>query len=143
MIFTFDQNGNLLPGIHLATWEEIEEYLAYNKRRKNLLSGLKQGCEILKQCGCQRIYIGGSFVTTKRLPNDFDVCYEKNQVDFKLLQKLDPILLKSSNGRFEQKNKYRGEFFIADFQVDPFTTYLDFFQRDKNSNIKGIVAVNL
>jgi hypothetical protein len=143
MIFIFDQNGYLPPGIHLATWEEIEEYLAYNQRRKNLLSGLKQGCEILKQCGCQRIYIGGSFVTTERWPNDFDVCYEKNHVDFKLLQKLDPILLKFSNGRFEQKKKYRGEFFIADLQVNPFTTWLDFFQQDKDRNIKGIVGVDL
>ena len=143
MIFIFDQNGYLPPGIHLATWEEIEEYLAYNKRRKNLLSGLKQGCEILRQCGCQRIYIGGSFVTTERWPNDFDVCYEKNHVDFKLLQKLDPILLKFSNGRFEQKKKYRGELFIADLQVNPFTTWLDFFQQDKDRNIKGIVGVDL
>jgi hypothetical protein len=86
MIFTFNQNGNLLPGIHLTNWEEIEEFLAYNKRRKNLLSGLKKACEILKQCGCQRIYLGGSFVTTKRLPEDIDVCWEDDEVDFKLLK---------------------------------------------------------
>ena len=91
MSLTFDQNGNLPPGINLRTWKEIEESLANNTRRKNLLSGLKQGCEILKQCGCQRIYLGGSFVTTKKIPDDIDVCWEDDQVDFKLLKELDPI----------------------------------------------------
>ncbi|MDB9458853.1 hypothetical protein PN480_06370 [Dolichospermum circinale CS-1225] len=143
MIFTFNQNGNLLPGIHLTNWEEIEEYLAYNKRRKNLLSGLKQGCEILKQCGCHRIYIGGSFVTTKRLPNDFDVCWEDDEVDFKLLKELDPVLHPSSR-RSAQKNKYGWEFSIANNTFeDPFTTCLEFFQQDRNGNIKGIVVVDL
>jgi len=143
MIFIFDQNGYLPPGIHLATWEEIEEFLAYNKRRKNLLSGLKQGCEILRQCGCERIYIGGSFVTTKIRPNDFDVCWEDDKVDFKLLQKLDPVLHPSSR-RLAQKNKYGGEFLLANITIeDPFTTCLELFQQDRNGNIKGIVAVDL
>jgi hypothetical protein len=143
MIFIFDQNGYLPPGIHLATWEEIEEYLAYNQRRKNLLSGLKQGCEILRQCGCERIYIGGSFVTTKIRPNDFDVCWEDDKVDFKLLQKLDPVLHPSSR-RLAQKNKYGGEFLLANITIeDPFTTCLELFQQDRNGNIKGIVAVDL
>jgi hypothetical protein len=143
MTLIFDQNGNLLPGIHLYNWEEIEKYLAYNKRRKNLLSGLKKACEILKQCGCQRIYLGGSFVTTKRLPEDFDICWEDEHVDFKLLKELDPVLHPSSR-RSAQKNKYGGEFLIANITIeDPFTTCLEFFQQDRNSNIKGILAVDL
>ena len=143
MSLTFDQNGNLPPGINLRTWKEIEESLANNTRRKNLLSGLKQGCEILKQCGCQRIYLGGSFVTTKKIPDDIDVCWEDDQVDFKLLKELDPVLHPSSR-RSAQKNKYRCEFSIANNTFeDPFTTCLEFFQQDRNGNIKGIVAVDL
>jgi hypothetical protein len=34
MIPKFEQNGNLPAGIHLSTWEEIEDVLAFNERRQ-------------------------------------------------------------------------------------------------------------
>jgi hypothetical protein len=66
-----------------------------------------------------------------------------SQLDFKLLKELDPILHPSSR-RSAQKNKYRCEFSIATNTFeDPFTTCLEFFQQDRNGNIKGIVALDL
>ena len=62
---SFDTNGNLPAGIHLAIWQEVEETLAFNPRRQELLSGLKRACKSLKQVGCLRIYIGGSFATNR------------------------------------------------------------------------------
>ena len=54
-------NGNLPAGIHLCTWQDIQEIFAFNARRSELLSGLKRASESLKLAGCRRIYIGGSF----------------------------------------------------------------------------------
>ena len=33
----------------------------------------------LQQSGCQRIYLDGSFATSKELPGDFDVAWETDQ----------------------------------------------------------------
>ena len=44
-IANFQANGNLPLGIHLATWQEVQETFAFNPRRQKLLSGLKRACE--------------------------------------------------------------------------------------------------
>jgi hypothetical protein len=84
----------------------------------------------------------GSFVTDKRTPGDYDVCWEQAGVDW---AKLDPVFLQTQRLRTGQKATYGGEFFIADAPADPFgTEYLDFFQTDKVTFLpKGIVALNL
>jgi hypothetical protein len=85
----FSTNGTLPSGIHLATWQQVEELLAFNDRRRELLAGFKRACEPLQKTGCQRIYICGSFVTNKEFPGDFDVCWEDDNVDFVKLKELD------------------------------------------------------
>ena len=97
---SFDNNGNLPAGIHACTWEEAKETLAFNPRRQELLAGLKRACDVLKQAGCDKIYIDGSFATNKEFPGDFDVCWKDDNVDLKLLLELDPVLLDFSiNGK--------------------------------------------
>jgi hypothetical protein len=143
---SFDTNGNLPAGIHLATWQEIEETLAFNPRRQELLSGLKRACESLTQVGCLRIFIGGSFATNKEFPGDFDVCWADETVDLEKLAEIDPVLLDFKNQRAAQKAKYGGELFLASDIADLhyFEDYLTFFQKDKvRGNAKGIIAIDL
>lgn len=85
----FAENGNLPEGIHPATWQEVEEVLAFNERRKELFAGLRRACQSLKLVGCRKIYIGGSFATNKEFPGDFDICWEDDEVDFEYLEQLD------------------------------------------------------
>lgn len=141
----FENNGNLPAGIYLATWQAIEAKLAFNPRRQELLSGLKRACLPLKQAGCKRIYIGGSFVTNKEFPGDFDVCWESDGVDRVLLKTIDSVFFDFTNKRAAQKAKYGGEFFRADSLADRLSgkTYITFFQMDRDGNSRGIVAVNL
>jgi hypothetical protein len=112
-MFQFSANGNLPPGIHLATWQEVEEFLAFNDRRQELLAGLRRACIPLREAGCRRIYIDGSFATNKEFPGDFDVCWADDTVDFVKLKELDSVLLDFSNHRAAQKSKYGGELFLA------------------------------
>ena len=118
-ITNFDANGNLLKGIHPATWQEFEDALGFNERRQELLRGLKRACEPLKLAGCRRIYIGGSFVTNKEFPGDFDACWEDEIVDFVQLKEIDPVLLDFKNKRAAQKAKYGGELFLSSDIADP------------------------
>ena len=69
--------------------------------------------EQLKAAGCRTIYINGSFVTTKAEPGDFDACWDKDDVDIDYLRKNAPTLS------------------------------IDFFQRDREQNPKGIIAIDL
>lgn len=140
----FDSNGNLPAGIHPCTWEEVEEKLAFNSRRQELLAGLKRACDILKQAGCDTIYIDGSYATNKEFPGDFDVCWKDDNVDLKRLLELEPVLLDFSHQRAAQKAKYGGELFLASTIADAQAqTFLDFFQRDRDGNPKGIVEIHI
>lgn len=141
MIPEFNPDGNLLPGVHWATWQEFMERFGTTPRRQQLLKGLKSAIDSLSKAGCQVIYIDGSFVTEKENPNDFDGCWDIKGVDPELL---DPILLNFDNKREKQKAKYQGELFPTSWIADGAgKTYLDFFQIDRNGNPKGIVAINL
>lgn len=95
--------GNLPPGLHEATWEEIVERYGYTPHRLALLAGLRAALDTLRQAGCGRVYLDGSFVTGKEVPNDFDACWEIDGVNVDLLEMLDPVLLDWSNRRAAQK----------------------------------------
>lgn len=135
-------NGDLPSGVHPATWAEIEERLAFNPRRRRLLSGFREACELLRKAGCRLIYLDGSFVTAKSHPGDFDACWDIQDVDD---EALDPVFWDFSQGRAAQKQRFLGEFFPA--QLPEGATgrlFVEFFQVNKLSGeSKGIVAMQL
>lgn len=141
MIPALTPSGLLPPGVHRATWTEIEERFATTEWRKTLSEGVRQAAENLKEAGCRTLYMDGSFVTSKNHPGDFDGCWDPDGVD---AAKLDPALLDFTNRRAAQKRKYHGELFISSLPADGGLTFLDFFQRDKaTGNPKGIIAIDL
>jgi hypothetical protein len=142
VIPSFDERGNLLPGIHRATWDEIVERCATNEQRERLLDGLRAAIESLRAAGCSRVYLDGSFVTSKDVPGDFDACWEASGVEPGLL---DPVLLDFSNQRAAQKAQYGGELFPAGLAAEPGgARFIDYFQYDRLTGAaKGIVAIDL
>ena len=142
MIPEFDLDGNLPPGIHLATWQEFTERFGITSYRQKLLKGLQAALESLKKGSCESVYIGGSFVTAKAEPGDFDGCWEPNGVNPYLI---DPVLLNFNNGRAAQKAKYGGELFLANRkELGSGNTFLEFFQIDKETGRqKGIIKLDL
>jgi hypothetical protein len=137
-----DSSGNLPPGIHPATWEEIVDRFASTAHRQGLLGGLRRALESLRDAGCSRVYLDGSFVTSKEDPEDFDGCWEAEGVDPAIL---DSTLLDFTNRRTAQKAKFGGELFVAEASADRFGhRFLEFFQRDKGTgDPKGILAIDL
>jgi hypothetical protein len=141
MIPEFDERGNLPPGIHHATWTEIVTRYATSVRRRELLDGLLDALRSLKGAGCATACLDGSLVTSRNHPGDFDACWESDGV---ILSCLDPELLDFSHDRATQKARYGGEFFPSDWPADgDGTTYLDFFQRDRLKQQKGIIALDM
>ena len=133
--------GNLPPGVHLAGWVHVIERFGTTPWRRQLLEGLACALRDLRAAGCKRAYIDGSFITTKEHPDDFDVCWDLDGVDFDVI---DEVLLTFDAGRRAQKAKYGGELFPADAAADPLgTLFRGFFQRDRDSNPKGIIVIDL
>jgi hypothetical protein len=137
--------GNLPPGVYEVTWDLLVARFGHTPHRLVLLAGLKTALDTLRQAGCERAYVDGSFVTDKVVPNDFDACWAMQGVDFDLLDRLDTALLDWSNRRAAQQAKFGGELFMAESAADPWgTTYLEFFQHDRSTGQpKGILAIDL
>ena len=141
MIPDFDQaTGYLPPGVHIATWMEVEQRFAVNSPRVQLASGLLGALKNLAGAGCPTVLLDGSFVTEKPVPRDFDGAWEIQGVDS---TRVDPVLLDFSKGRAAMKAKYGGELFPASLPAAPGITYRDFFQADINGVAKGIIEINL
>jgi len=145
MIPDFDQDGNLPPGFHTADWAAFVIRFGTNNHRRRLLVGLKEMLLSLKSVGCRKVYMDGSFVTSKDLPSDFDGCWERAGVSLPDLKQNDPVLLDFTDGRRAQKLKYGGEMFPANAtEGRSGQAFINFFSKDKNtSNAKGLVEINL
>ena len=131
----------LPPGIHDATMDEVERRFATSAHRKELFKGFRKGVESLKRAGCRTIFLDGSFITSKTLPGDFDACWDPVGVDDK---KLDRVLLDLRFPRLAQKATFKGEFFPSSARADGVSTFVDYFQKDKDSGkAKGILRIRL
>jgi hypothetical protein len=143
MIPEFDENGNLPPGVHFCDWQEFVERFSTNYLRQWLMDGLQLAMTQLKAAGCRRIYINGSFVTSEPKPKDFDACYDNETVDIDYLRINAPRLLNHYD-RAGQKAKYRGEIFPSEQAIGNYgTNSFELFQRDRQQNVKGIIAIDL
>ena len=139
-----DQNGNLPPGEHAATWQEFSQHYATNTHRATLIGGLRAALTALHSSGCQTAWIDGSFVTSKTQPNDIDIAWDDSTADINQLKQLEPTLLDFTNRRAAQKHKFGCECFPATWQADPNgLTFLEYFQHDRNNKPKGIVRIDL
>ena len=141
MIPVLNANGNLPSGIHVATWNELVRRFGTTPHRQMLLAGLRGALLSLKDSGCRRVYVDGSFVTAKEPPGDYDGCWEVDGVD---PDTLNPVLFEFTNRRAAQKARYFGELFLANAAADPSgTRFIDFVQCDKDGQPKGIIALDL
>lgn len=146
MIPKFNKDGNLPSGIHEATLEEIEKRFAVNYIRKEHFHHLKILINDLKSIKCNTIYIDGSFITEKILPNDIDVCWDNTSVNLADVRTLMPILWDfSSYGRRMQQTKYHADVFPANImESSSKKLFLDFFQHDKKTGAaKGIIKLEI
>ena len=109
MIPDFDSRGLLPKGLFRASWQEIEKRFGGNRRRRQLVKGLKSALDLLKEAGCRRVYIDGSFVTAKKLPNDIDVCWDVDGVDPISLDSVFLILVTVAQlkGPDSERNSFR------------------------------------
>ncbi|HUW03012.1 MAG TPA: hypothetical protein VMW08_11710 [Acidimicrobiales bacterium] len=141
MLPSLDPDTGALPeGVHEATWEEIVERFGWTEKRRRQLDGLAEAIDLLAAAGCQRVWLNGSFVTSKDEPGDFDACWDPDAVDIDLL---DPVLLDlSPDGRRRQKDRFGGELFPNVVEAGSGLDFADFFQNQRDGSRKGIVLLH-
>lgn len=143
MIPNFDGNGNLPPGIYECTLEEFEKRFVNGIKRIQIYEGMKKLIIDLKKIGCNAIYIDGSYVTKKRLPNDFDACWDNTGIDYYRVITSFPEL--NPKNRLLQNTKYFADVFPAYMkEIDHKVYFIDFFQVDKTTGTaKGIIKIKI
>lgn len=140
--------GELPPGIHVASVAEVENIFGKSSdRRKILIKGLKQAIKIFKNASVPRIFVDGSFTSSKIDPNDIDGCWSAEGAN---LEKLDPRFWDFEDTKDFQKKreeikcKYGLDFFIAELiEGGSGRPFPEFFQTNRNGDFKGIVQINL
>lgn len=132
--------GRLPQGEHPATWDEVIERFGWTEHRRRLLDGLAEAIERLAAAGCQRIWLNGSFVTSKDEPADFDACWDTSNVD---LDALDPALLDLTNHRAQQKARFGGELFPNVVETQSGLSFSEFFQNERDTTRKGIIVIDI
>jgi hypothetical protein len=130
MIPPFNELGYLPPGDYQPTWNDFWERFAVNNYRRQIATGLQLALKNLGLAECRWVCIGGSFVTNKARPNDYDGCFDIFGIDESII---DPILLEPDLAA--QRAKFCGE-------LVPNAGMAGFFQTDKNGNPKGIIILD-
>jgi hypothetical protein len=125
----FNELGYLPPGIYETSWLEFMSRFAINRQRQRLVTGLAAALRKLGVAGCRRVLIGGSFVTSKEYPNDFDGWYEGFGLDFNLL---DSLFLEDVESQMEV---FGGTLFSP-------PSYEGFFQTDREGRPKGVIVLD-
>jgi hypothetical protein len=125
----FNELGYLPPGVYEIRWSELMERFATNLQRQRIVTGLAAALRKLAIAGCTRVVIGGSFISAKVEPRDFDAYYDNFGLDF---EQLDALFVENTDS---QQDVFRGELF-------PTIGYDRFLQTDKEGNPRGVVALD-
>ena len=125
----FNEQGYLPPGVYEIRWQELMERFATSTGRQRIVTGLAAALRKLAIAGCTRVIIGGSFISAKVEPRDFDAYYDNFGLDFELL---DALFVEDTDS---QQDVFCGELF-------PTIGYDRFLQTDKEGNPRGVVALD-
>jgi len=136
------ESGRLRPGIHEVALKEIEEHFCFNEYRGKLFKQAVPAIKNLIAAGVADIYLDGSFAESKPRPNDIDGCWVPHP--HMVSSRIDKVLLDFSNQRVAMKKKYGVDFFLAnELERNKGEPFLEFFQKDRDGNPKGILKVKL
>jgi hypothetical protein len=136
MIPDFTADGNLPPGEHPASLDEITQRFRVHswRTRGPLTQALQMYSEYLENYTIQRIYVDGSYITRTLAPNDIDVT----------LVFADDFDLDSEAWRFKSQEWKRLGLDVHLYRQSDarLARHLQNWQTDQNSGIpKGIIRL--
>jgi hypothetical protein len=154
----FDFEGDLPPGVHIATVGEVKERFgrfSRTDRRPKLFAKLSELHEAARNAGIvDRFIIAGSFVTAKAVPNDVRFAHQRLRLMVDVLiifnAAAEITQLRPNQRLLVDRDAIRRRFRGDDLDVLPvrngtirMQTALEFFQYNRNAKPVGIVEVIL
>lgn len=138
MSLNFNSQGFLHQTITLSH-DEVVHHFGTNPRRANQLENALRFFRIFYACGCQFVYIDGSFVSTKKYPEDIDLCFDTTSLEADKLKKEFPQFFDlSALGKIHRDLQCH----IFTFSENS-TRFFDLLSEDREGNRKGFVKLNL
>jgi hypothetical protein len=144
MLPDFTEHGLLPEGIHRATLEEFEKRFVYfdrSDRRFRIFDKLQELYHEAKRSGIiKQLLVGGSFVTDKPEPNDFDaiLVYDPSirRVDLRPMEyNLVSLVM--------VRRKLGGDVFPVIKDSPEYQKYMNLFQATRSGERVGIVEIEL
>lgn len=138
MALDFNSQGNLHQTICL-TYEEIVRHFANSEHRMQLLHNALPFIQRFHTCGCTTAYIGGSYVSTKKRPEDIDICFDLTGIDEGKLKKEFPEFFDlNKRGSIRRDLKCH----ILHFDHED-AELLDLLKEDRDGRPKGLIKLDL
>jgi hypothetical protein len=137
-----NQDGNLPEGIHRATATEVlDRFGTASARRAWLAEQLRDLLEVAKSTDrLERVFLWGSFVTSKESPNDLDVLLVvASDFDLDGLPEECKVLFDYPRARI----RFNADVFWAKASIgqETLACWLDTYQTGKDFKRRGIVEV--
>jgi hypothetical protein len=134
--------GNLPEGIHQQTWSDFAAQFGFSLRRAAILNRVFVVLHHFAQAGITRVFIGGSFVTSKKSPKDMDVLYDTTGAD---PERVHPGFFDlSRDGRSAMIVMFGAEFFPTNLiEGSTDTPMLTFFQTNRDGLPVGLIEIEL
>ncbi|HEY4063237.1 MAG TPA: hypothetical protein VGM30_15130 [Puia sp.] len=138
MALNFNTRGDLHETISL-TYEEFVHHFGTNDERTQQITNALPFLRTFHSCGCTTVYVGGSFVSTKKIPGDIDLCFDLSGIDEEKIKKSLPEFFDWSQlGRICRDLKCHILYFN-----EKTTELLDMLKTDRYDNRKGMVKLDL
>ena len=144
MLPAFNSDGNLPEGIHLATEDEVFARFATSSARRQWLGEQLQRLLALAKSTRQlaRMFLWGSFVTSKEVPNDLDVLLVMS-TEFAIEAVPEPVCIVFDH--VQARLHFQADVFWTKASIDPqvLHLWLDTYQTGKDFTRRGIVEVRI
>jgi hypothetical protein len=138
MSLNFNTKGYLHETIPLS-YEELKYHFGTNPRRMDQINNALQFFRIFHSCGCQTVFIDGSFVSKKEYPEDIDLCFDMTGVNAeKLKEAFPPFFNRNEMGKIRRNSLCH----ILHF-TDKDKALFDLLQYDRDGYFKGFAKLNL
>jgi hypothetical protein len=142
MLPALNHDGNLPEGIHVAPEDEVfARFATPSARRQWLGEQLRSLLALAKSTGqLARVFLWGSFVTSKEVPNDLDVLLV---MDTGFVVEAVPAQAQVVFDHVQARLHFHADVFWTKASLDPqvLHLWLDTYQTGKDFTRRGIVEV--
>jgi hypothetical protein len=138
MKLSFNSQNNLHQTVKLTS-KEFHQHFGANPERRQQIANALPIFRIFYRFGCTKVYIGGSFVSKKKYPEDIDICFDVTLVDIEKLKREFPQFFDPNEiGKIHKTLKCHIFYFTKEHK-----RLLHLLEEDRDGNPKGLVGLSL